>query len=147
VAIVGAGAVAITATSAGVAVARSAPSQPHRSNVPSVAPRHPGGGDEATAAPHSQSGSRSGDPRVTGSQSSGAETASPPPSKTQSVGGKPLPTDAPTAVPTLSGPVQFPTSLPTHVPTILPTGLPVHLPVPAPSISVSVPTQGPLLGH
>ena len=66
-AIVGAGAVAITATSAGVAVARNAPSQPHRTHVPAVGPRVPGSASGATAAPTS----RAGNPRATGGQSGG----------------------------------------------------------------------------
>jgi len=142
-AIVGAGALAITATSAGVAVARNGPAHPHRTLVPSVAPSQPGAADPATTTP----ASRSGDPRVTGSQSNGGEVASPPPTKTQSTIDKPLPSNAPTLVPTVSVPVPLPTSLPTTLPT-LPTVLP------SPSISVSVPSlplplpgQSTLLGH
>src|SRR5947209_12239046 len=160
-AVVGAGPLAITATSAGVAVARTAPAQPHRSHVPSVAPAQPGHAGAATSRPRT----RSGDPRATGSPSGGGDIASPPASKTQPAVDKPLPTDAATAVPTAPVPGRLPnllpTSLPTSLPRLLPTHLPtilptVHLPVPTPSLSVSVPLlplplplpqPGTLLGH
>jgi len=144
-AIVGAGALAITATSAGVAVARNAPSPPHGGHVPAVAPARPGGAGTGTGTVGPRS--RSGDPRVTGSQAGGGAVASPPADKTQSTVGKPLPTNATTAAPTLSVPVQLPTTPPTTLPTSLPTSpvqLPTRLPLPTPSVSLSVPS---LLGH
>lgn len=136
-AIVGATALAVTATSAGVAVARSSPSQPHRPPAPTVRTQHPG--DVSPSSP----ASNRGDGTTTGSLSGGATTASAPPSKTQSAHLSPGPT-AVTAVPTISVPVQVPTSLPTSLPTLLP--------LPTPSVRVSVPplplpTGKPLLGH
>ena len=129
-AIVGATALAVTATSAGVAVARSSPSQPHRSPVPSVRTQHPGDGSPSSPASHPGEGT------TTGSLTGGATTASAPPSKTQSPHLSPAPTAVPSAVPSISVPVHLPT-------------LP---PLPLPSISVSVPplplpTGSSLLGH
>jgi len=122
-AILGATVVAVTATSAGVAVARQAPAQPHRTQNPVVGPQHRGG--PPVKAPSSRPG---GDAR-TGSRSGAAASDSPSPaSRLNPVPGA-EPSAVPTAVPTIPPPtISAPVQLPTTLPTLLPL----------PSVSVSL---------
>jgi hypothetical protein len=142
VAVVGGAAVAIAATSAGVAVARQAPAHNDKpAGVVHHINTHVTGPSGVTAVPHT-----AGPPTVGATAPAGHETAAAVPSSAPTTRLAPLPTVSP---------MGAPSSLPT-VPTTLPTNLTSLPPLPTGSVSPTLPVTLPtdviatatsLLGH